>query len=111
MVIWEKLIIMVTRKTCQPFIATAYRTIENQLDFEQKSIDAALKAGEKAGTWLAHKDAPDLEQGSEIRAEGAILRQLHVWLKEQDPSYGDLVRVQNRRHEFLWVHKQFEGEY
>ena len=46
-----------------------------------------------------------------IRAQGAVLRQLHAWLKEKDPSFGGLVRVQNKRQEFLWVHPQFEKEY
>jgi internalin A len=40
-----------------------------------------------------------------------VLRQLHAWLKEKDPSFGGLVRVQNRRQEFLWVHPKFETEY
>ena len=41
----------------------------------------------------------------------AILRQLQTWLKEKDPGFGGLVRVTNKRQEFLWVHPQFEGEY
>ncbi len=41
----------------------------------------------------------------------ALLRQLHAWLIENDPSFGGLVRVQNKRQEFLWVHQQFEQEY
>jgi hypothetical protein len=40
-----------------------------------------------------------------------VLRQLQVWLKEKDPGFGGLVRVQNKRQEFLWVHPQFEKEY
>jgi hypothetical protein len=38
-------------------------------------------------------------------------RELHTLLKAQDPGFGGLVRVMNRRQEFLWVHPQFEGEY
>jgi hypothetical protein len=26
-------------------------------------------------------------------------------------SFGGLERVQNKRHQFLWVHKRFVGEY
>jgi hypothetical protein len=37
--------------------------------------------------------------------------QLQVWLKEKDPTFGGLVRVQNKRQEFLWVHPQFTSEY
>jgi hypothetical protein len=90
---------------------TSYERIEKQLDLGQKSLDSVLKGGEKAGSWLGHSDAPDLEQGEAIRAQGAVLRQLHAWLKEKDPSFGGLVRVQNKRQEFLWVHPQFEKEY
>lgn len=89
----------------------AYKDIEEQLDLGQKSLDSVLKGGEEVGGWLAHGDAPDLEHGEAIRAQGSVLRQLQVWLKEKDPSFGGLVRVQNKRHEFLWVHPRFEAEY
>jgi hypothetical protein len=52
-----------------------------------------------------------LEHGEAIEAHGEVLRQLQVWLKEKDPGFGGLVRVQNKRQEFLWVHPQFEKEY
>jgi Leucine-rich repeat (LRR) protein/GTPase SAR1 family protein len=89
----------------------AYKGIEKQLDLGQKSIDSVFKGGEKAGDWLGRMDAPDLEQGESIGARGGALRELQSWLKEKDPSFGGLVRVQNKRHEFLWVHPRFEGEY
>jgi hypothetical protein len=90
---------------------TAYKRIEKELDLGQKSIDSVLKGGEALGGWLGHSDAPDLEHGEAIRARGAVLRELHAFLKEQDPKFGGLVRVQNKRQEFLWVHSQFEKEY
>ena len=90
---------------------TAYKGLEKELDLGQKSLDSVLKGGEKSGAWLGHSDAPDLERGEAIRAHSAVLRQLHAWLKEEDPSFGGLVRVQNKRQEFLWVHSQFEKEY
>ena len=42
-----------------------------------------------------------------------MLRELHSLLKAKDPanSFGGLVRVQNKRREFLWVHEQFVSEY
>jgi hypothetical protein len=105
----------------------AYKAIENQLDLGQKCIESAIEAGQKAGTWLGHRDAPGMERGVTIyldrgegidpdrgeatRAQGAALRDLHAWLKEKDPGFGGLVRVQNRRHEFLWVHPRFAQEY
>lgn len=88
-----------------------YKGIEKQLDLGQKSIDSVLKGGEKLGSWLGHRDAPDLEHGEATRAQGAILRELHSFLKEKDPKFGGLVRVQNKRQEFLWVHSQFATEY
>jgi hypothetical protein len=89
----------------------AYKGIEKQLDLGQKSLDSVLKGGEKAGAWLGRGDAPNLEHGEAIEAHGAVLRQLQAWLKEKDPGFGGLVRVQNKRQEFLWVHPQFEKEY
>jgi hypothetical protein len=38
------------------------------------------------------------------------LRQLHAFLKEQGPSFGSLIRVQNKRQGFLWIHAQFAKE-
>jgi len=90
----------------------AYKRIEKQLDFGLKCADSFLKGGEKAGTWLARgDDAPEMEHGRAMRAEGAMLRELQVMLKERDPAFGGLVRVQNKRREFLWVHPQFVDEY
>ncbi|HEX8177698.1 MAG TPA: COR domain-containing protein [Pyrinomonadaceae bacterium] len=89
----------------------SYKGIEKQLDLGQKSLDSVLKGGAEIGGWLERDDAPDLEQVDAIRARGAVLRQLHAWLKEKDPGFGGLVRVQNKRQEFLWVHPQFEKEY
>jgi hypothetical protein len=88
-----------------------YKGIENQLEFGQKGLESALKGGEKAEDWASKRDAPNVERGNTIQAKGAVLRQLHAWLKEKDPSFGALVRVQNRRQEFLWVHSRFESEY
>jgi hypothetical protein len=90
---------------------TAYKSIEKQLEFGQKGFESELKGGETVEDWASKGDAPHLEEGDAIRAHGAALRQLHVWLKDKDPSFGGLVRVQNRRQEFLWVHPKFETEY
>jgi Leucine-rich repeat (LRR) protein len=89
----------------------AYKAIENQLDFGKSCAEALLGASGKSAEWLGRKDAPELKRGEVIRAQGAVLRQLHAWLKAEDPTFGGLVRVQNKRQEFLWVHRDFEGEY
>jgi Leucine-rich repeat (LRR) protein len=90
---------------------SAYKRIESELSLGEKSAESVIKGSEEAGAWLGLSNAPDIEHGQSIRAHGAALRQLHAWLKEKDPSFGGLVRVQNKRLEFLWVHPQFEGEY
>ena len=90
----------------------AYKSIENELDLAQKSIEFSLKSSDIAVDWFGKRDAPDLDRTEDaIRAQGSMLRQLHSFLKEKDPSFGGLIRVQNKRQEFLWIHPQFVGEY
>jgi hypothetical protein len=88
-----------------------YKGIESQLNFGEKSLEETLKGGEEAEEWILDRQDPDLQPADAIRAKGAVLRQLHAWIKEQDPGFGGLVRVQNRRQEFLWVHPRFASEY
>ena len=91
---------------------SAYKAIENQLDFGKELIDSSLGAGEKTIDWLAAGENADLEHGSSlIRVQGGPLRELQALLKAKDPSFGGLVRVLNKRQEFLWVHEQFASEY
>jgi hypothetical protein len=52
-----------------------------------------------------------VERGEVTEAHGAVLRQVLAWLKEKGPGFGGLVRMQNKRQGFLWVHPQFEKEY
>jgi hypothetical protein len=89
-----------------------YKGIEEELDLGQKSIESALKGSDLATNLSSDRDAPDWQQDqASIRAQGSILRELHALLKAKDPGFGGLVRVQNRRREFLWVHPQFVDEY
>jgi hypothetical protein len=81
------------------------------LDFGKEIIDASFSGGEDIVDWMGKGEALDLPHSAAFRAESASLRELHAFLKAQDPSFGGLVRVQNKRQEFLWVHKQFIGEY
>ena len=90
---------------------TAYKAIEEQLDFGKSVIDAAIGEGTKVGEWMGAADATTLEHGEAIRAQGATLRELHAILKARDPGFGGLVRVMNKRQEFLWVHERFAVEY
>jgi hypothetical protein len=82
-----------------------------------KTAESLLKGVEKFTDRLDEDDGPDLPTtaspaaGVPRRAHGAILRHLQALLKEKDPGSGGLVRVQNKRQEFLWVHPIFEKEY
>ena len=89
-----------------------FKGIEEGLDLGQKSIESTLKGSDLATNLSTERDAPDWQQGeAAIRAQGSILRELHALLKAKDPGFGGLVRVQNRRREFRWVHEQFVEEY
>ncbi|MEM7715965.1 MAG: hypothetical protein AAF349_20720 [Cyanobacteria bacterium P01_A01_bin.68] len=95
---------------------TAYKSIEEELDLAQKSIEFSIKGSDIAVGRFTKTDAPDIDAdiedwGESTRAEGSMLRQLHALLKDKDPGFGGLVRVQNKRQEFLWVHPQFVKEY
>jgi internalin A len=70
-----------------------------------------LSATEKTADWLQEKEGLESERTGVIRAQGGILREFHVWLKNKDPSFGDLRKVLNSQKEFLWVHRDFETEY
>lgn len=89
----------------------AYKVIEEELDFGKEFINALLEGTEKIDEWFESKDSLSFEHGEAIRAKGASLRELHALLKKEDPGFGGLVRVINKRQEFLWVHPQFEKEY
>ena len=92
---------------------TAYKAIEEQLDFGKSVIDASIGEGAKVGEWMGATDATSLERGEVRDAQGAMLREFHALLKSLDPAskYGGLVRVMNKRQEFLWVHPMYEKEY
>ena len=89
----------------------AYKAISKELLLSQKCIDSVLKGWQKVGGRMTRGDAPDWEHGEGIRAQGGMLRELHTLLRERDPGFGGLVRVQNKRREFLWVHPRFVDEY
>lgn len=102
-------VVAATAKVALP--ETGYKGIEAQLALGKATAESLLTAGGQVGDWLLKDDGVDLQTGTAIRAEGGVLRQLHAWLKEKDPTFGGLVRVQNKRQEFLWVHPSFEEEY
>jgi GTPase SAR1 family protein len=89
----------------------AFKAIEEQLDFGKSVIDAVIGEGTKIGDRMGAGESARLEQGEAMRAQGETLREFQALLKAKDPGFGGLVRVMNKRQEFLWVHPQFEKEY
>src|SRR5258706_2984878 len=89
----------------------AYKAIENELDFGKDVIDGVLSGAEKTEIFADAGDSVDLPHGTSLRAENATLRELHALLKGNDPGFGGLVRVLNKRQEVLSVHENFAGEF
>ena len=88
-----------------------YKLIEEQLDFGKSVIDAAIGTSGNVNDFISKADVTDLEHGVASRADGSTLRELHALLKSKDSGFGGLVRVMNKRQEFLWVHERFASEY
>jgi len=88
-----------------------YKAIEEQLDFGKNVIEASLDGTEKFHDWAGGDPSLKLEHGEAIRAHGGMLREIQTLLKSKDPSFGGLIRVMNKRQEFVWVYEAFEGEY
>lgn len=106
------LVLPVMSSTLKMVDDTAFKTLENQLSLGKNVIDAIAGEGTKLGEVMGAADAEtNLERGVAIRSDGATLRELHALLKAKDPGFGGLVRVMNKRQEFLWVHERFVGEY
>jgi internalin A len=86
-----------------------------QLDFSSKVIDASLRGLEKTTDFIAQsgETGPGKFDPSDrpLGVDNSALRELHAFLREKDPGFGGLVRVQNKRREFLWVHERYVGEY
>jgi Leucine-rich repeat (LRR) protein len=101
-----------------------YKKIDEDLDLSQKTFIALLGIGKAADKSLIgdHKDdLPDVDlqdepcdenrYGRPMLAQAGLLRELHALIEDFDPSFGGLVRVRNKRGEFLWVHPDFQKEY
>ena len=93
--------------------AAAFDAIEDQLQFGKAGAESFLKGGQQVGDWLSSDDTTELESNRAVLAQGAMLRELHALLKEKDKSssFGGLVKVQNKRREFLWVHSQYQDKH
>jgi GTPase SAR1 family protein len=90
---------------------TAFKSLQNQIDFGEEVIDAIAGEGSAINKYIGKADKSDMDDGVGIRAEGATLRELQALLKAKDPGFGGLIRVINKRQEFLWVHEKYASEY
>jgi hypothetical protein len=105
------LVLPVASSALQVANDAAAKALQDQIGLGKDVIDVI--AGESAALNEFSKviDSADIERGVGSRAENATLRELHTLLKAKDPGFGGLVRVMNKRQEFLWVHEKFAGEY
>jgi len=88
----------------------SYGAIQEELELGQKALDATVQGSSKLLEGSGDEAAAWESRGGVQRGEGGMLRALHAILKEKDPTFGGLVRVQNKRREFLWVHPRFQHE-
>jgi GTPase SAR1 family protein len=105
------LVLPVASSTLKVIDNTTFKTMEDQLGLGKSIIDGIAGESKAINEYLGEADSTKLEHGAAIRAENATLRELHALLKAKDPGFGDLVRVMNKRQEFLWVHEKFASEY
>ncbi|MEM8637788.1 MAG: SAV_2336 N-terminal domain-related protein [Cyanobacteria bacterium P01_G01_bin.54] len=106
------LVLPVATSTTQVLLnEKTYAGIQDELDLGQKSLEFGFTDNIRTADRQGQSDSQKSVWGEVFRVQGSVLREFHTFLREKDPSFGGLIRVQNRRREFLWVHPQFVGEY
>lgn len=105
------LVLPVAASALQVANDAATKALQDQIGLGKDVIDAIAGEGAALNEFSNVMDSTNLERGVGSRAENATLRELHALLKAKDPGFGGLVRVMNKRNEFLWVHEKFAGEY
>jgi hypothetical protein len=105
------LVLPVASSALQVANNAATKSLQDQIGLGKDVIDAIVGEGSALNEFSSVIDSANLERGIGSRAENATLRELHALLKAKDPGFGGLVRVLNKRNEFLWVHEKFAGEY
>jgi hypothetical protein len=88
----------------------SYSQFKENLDFGQKSLEAVAKTSDSFSQ-VSNEKLYDLEVGEVTEARGSILREFQAIIKQKDPGFGGLEKVQTNQGKFLWVHPQFVGEY
>ncbi|MBF0380416.1 MAG: leucine-rich repeat domain-containing protein [Magnetococcales bacterium] len=88
-----------------------FAAIDEELNFAEKTTSSMITGGQIMADGFAtdRVGLPDREK--RVMAAGSVLSELHGILKKQDAKFGGLVRVENKRGEFLWVHEDFVAEY
>ena len=85
-----------------------WRVLTDQLQLAEDSLDALISMAAESE---ANPEAPDLGSGwPESRVDGSLLRAVHAFLREKDPSFGGLERVRDRDR-YRWVHPRFVSYY
>jgi internalin A len=99
------------------------KNLEEAADLFKELGTGGLGAMSKLGEQFISGDDIDFSPDASIRnqfahgnpltPEAAMLREIQQLLKEKDKprTFGGLVRVQNKRGEFLWVHPNYKQEY
>ncbi|HUA27987.1 MAG TPA: COR domain-containing protein [Streptosporangiaceae bacterium] len=86
-----------------------WRALADQLQLAEDSLDAL--------TGIPADSLPDDQQpaglapdGPDFRLDGSLLRTVHAFLREKDPSFAGLERVRDRDR-YRWVHPGFVSYY
>ncbi len=87
-----------------------YSQFKENLDLGQKSLEAIAKTSDSISQ-ASNEKLYNLEVGELTEARGSILREFQAIIKQKDPGFGGLEKVQTNQGKFLWVHPQFIGEY
>jgi hypothetical protein len=87
-----------------------YSQFKESLDFGQKSLEAVAKISDSLSQ-VSNEKLYDLEVGEVTEARGSILREFQAIIKQKDPGFGGLEKVQTKQGKFVWVHPKFISEY
>lgn len=85
--------------------------VKEQLALDKELAGVASKAIDAGTDSVGSEAVTHVTSEEPTRAEGGLLRMLHLTLREQDITFADLRRVMNDRGQYLWVHERFVSEY
>jgi Leucine-rich repeat (LRR) protein len=86
---------------------TRWKSLNEQLQLAEASINALAELGADVHAPRdAGQDTVAAATADESTAAGSVLRSLHAFLREEDPTFGGLERVRDRNR-YRWVHPRF----